>query len=98
VNPAVVAFAATATLAGTETAELLLARFTLNPPAGAAEVKVTVQASDPAPAMVAAVHDNALMPDAAIPAALIFTTRLPCDELLLIVTTPVNELTCGEVN
>jgi len=43
VKPALVVFCATVTLAGTVTAELLLDRFTLNPPLGAALVKETVQ-------------------------------------------------------
>ena len=34
----------------------------------------------------------------ATPAALILMVRLPADELLVIVTTPVKLLTCGEVN
>jgi hypothetical protein len=46
---AVVAPAATVTLPGTVTAELLLARLTANPPVAAAELNVTVQLSVPAP-------------------------------------------------
>jgi hypothetical protein len=45
----VVAPAATVTLAGRLTAELLLARLTANPPLGAAPLSVTVQLSVPAP-------------------------------------------------
>ena len=44
-----VAPAATVTLAGTATAELLLARFTAKPPLAAAALSVTVQPSVPAP-------------------------------------------------
>ena len=51
VNPALVALAGTVTVAGTVTAALLLARLTVKPPAGAAEVSVTVQASVPEPVM-----------------------------------------------
>jgi hypothetical protein len=35
---------------------------------------------------------------AATPTAFMFTTRLPCDELLVIVKTPVKVLTLGELN
>ncbi len=49
VKLAVVAPLATVTEAGTETAELLLARLTVNPPLPAAELNVTVQLSVPAP-------------------------------------------------
>jgi hypothetical protein len=46
---AVVAPAGTVTVAGTATAELLLPRLTASPPVTAAEVRVTVQLSVPAP-------------------------------------------------
>ncbi len=46
---AVVALAATVTVPGTVTAELLLARLTVNPPLGAAALSATVQESVPAP-------------------------------------------------
>ena len=49
VNPAVVAFAGTVTIAGTATAALPLPRLTLKPLLPAAEVSVTEQASLPAP-------------------------------------------------
>ncbi len=45
----VVAPDATVTLAGTVTAELLLARLIAKPPLGAGAFSVTVQLSDPAP-------------------------------------------------
>jgi len=48
VKLAEVAPAATVTLAGTDTAELLLASATASPPVGAAAVSVTVQLSLPA--------------------------------------------------
>jgi hypothetical protein len=49
VNVALLAPAATVTVAGTVTAELLLARLTLKPPLGAAALSATVQESVPAP-------------------------------------------------
>jgi hypothetical protein len=49
VNPALVAFAGTVTVAGTVTAALPLVKPTLKPPLPAAELSVTVQASVPAP-------------------------------------------------
>jgi hypothetical protein len=49
VKPAVVELAGTVTEAGTVTDESLLERLTLNPPARAAELKVTMQLSAPAP-------------------------------------------------
>jgi hypothetical protein len=52
VNPALVALAGTVIEAGIVTALLLLDRLTGNPPLGAAELNVTVQASVPAPVNV----------------------------------------------
>jgi hypothetical protein len=49
VKVAVVAEAATVTLAGTVRLALLLVKVTLDPPAGAAPLKVTVQVLVPAP-------------------------------------------------
>ena len=49
VKPAVAAPGATVTLAGTATAELLLAKLTVKPPLAAATFSVTVQLSVPAP-------------------------------------------------
>jgi hypothetical protein len=49
VNPAVVAPLATVTDAGTVSALLLLERITVRPPLAAAAVRLTVQASVPAP-------------------------------------------------
>jgi hypothetical protein len=51
VNAAVVALAATVTVPGTDTAASLLDKFTLVPPLPAAELKVTVQVSEPEPVM-----------------------------------------------
>jgi hypothetical protein len=58
VKPPLVAFAATITDAGTVTDTLLLDRLTANPPAGAAAVRLTVQASDPPPVIEALLHDT----------------------------------------
>jgi hypothetical protein len=60
VNPALLALAGTTTVAGTTTAALLLAKDTLNPPLPAGPLSVTVQASLPAPVMVALLQDSAL--------------------------------------
>jgi hypothetical protein len=49
VKLALVALAATRTVAGRETAVLLLDKFTESPPDGAADVSVTLQVSEPAP-------------------------------------------------
>jgi hypothetical protein len=68
VNPALVALAATVTVAGTVTAALLLARLTLKPPLPAAAVSVTVQLSLPAPVIDALLQERVLnVPCAAIP-------------------------------
>ncbi len=48
-NLALFAFMGTVTVAGTNTAALLLDRFTTAPPTGAAPVSVTVQKSVPDP-------------------------------------------------
>jgi hypothetical protein len=97
VKAALVALAGTVTVAGTVTAALLLARLTAIPPAGAAPVRFTLQASDPAPVIEALVHETVPTVSVATPAALMFTTMLPCDELLAMVRTPVKLLTLGEV-
>jgi len=59
VKVAVVAFAATVTLAGTCAAELLLARVTTAPPAGAAELNVTVPVDEMPPTTLVGLSDNA---------------------------------------
>jgi hypothetical protein len=61
-KPALVAPAATCTEAGTLTAPLLLVKFTVTPPLGAAALKVTVQLSDAAPVIVPVAHVNAIGP------------------------------------
>jgi hypothetical protein len=77
VKLALVALAATVTVAGTVTAALLLARLTLRPAIGAAAVSFTVQASDPAPVMAALPQETALTAGAASPTALMLTTTFP---------------------
>lgn len=88
VKLAVVEFAATMTEAGTVTAELSLARPTLNPPVGAAPEMVTVQVSVPAPEYEALVQTRELtVRVAAVPVPLRLTrAELPVDELLEIVS------------
>ena len=60
VKLALVALAATRTVAGRETAVLLLDKFTVIPPEGAADVSVTLQVSEPAPVTDALVQLIAL--------------------------------------
>jgi hypothetical protein len=60
VKPALVAPAGTVTLAGSVTAELLLARLTLIPLLGAAETSVTLQESCTHPVSEALLHVSAL--------------------------------------
>ncbi len=57
-KPALLALAATMTDGGTVTDALLLDRLTANPPAGAAPLRLTVQASDPPPVIEALLHDT----------------------------------------
>jgi hypothetical protein len=80
-NAALVAPAATVTVDGTATAELLLARFTVSPPLAAATFSETVQESLPAPVIEEFVHDTAL--GVGIPVPLRGTVAVPPDEALL---------------
>lgn len=81
VNPALVALAGTVTVAGTETAASLLDRLTLRPPLGAADVRVTVQASIPEPVNDGFVQESALNAAAgAEVAAVPFPLRLTAAE------------------
>jgi hypothetical protein len=59
VNVPVVDPAATTLLAGTVTAEFVLDRLTVKPPAGATALSVTVHVELPGAATVAGEHDNA---------------------------------------
>jgi hypothetical protein len=76
---AVVAPAATVTDDGTETAALLLARFTTVPPAGEAELSVTLHESEPWLA-IARLQEKALIAGTTItPVPLRATTVVPLD-------------------
>jgi hypothetical protein len=88
VNAALVVFASTSTVDGTETALSLLSSETSVPPAGAAAFRVTVQASVPAPIIVDVLQLKALRAGiAAVPVPL----RLMVAELLLeVLATIVN--------
>jgi hypothetical protein len=87
VKLAVVAPAATVTLAGTVTAVLLLARLTLKPLLPAAAFKVTVQLSVPAPVIDPLVQFNAVSAATPLPLRLI-TVDAPLEELLVRVNDP----------
>jgi hypothetical protein len=79
-NPALVAFAGTVTVAGTATAALLLLRPTLKPLLPAAELRVTVQASVPAPVRDAVPQEIALNAAGAavlVPALAVLAVLLP---------------------
>lgn len=94
-----IAPAATVTVEGTATAELLLARLTASPPLGAAEFSVTAQLSVPAPAIdVAAQFMAPKRLDEVTPAPLSAITVVPLLEALLsIVTWPAAvPAVCGE--
>jgi hypothetical protein len=88
VNPALVALAGTTSVAGTVTAVLLLLTPTLTPPLPAAELRVTVQLSLPAPVSDALLQDTELnVPATAVPVPLNPTTVVPLvDELLWMVS------------
>jgi len=88
VKAALVAPAATVTLAGTVTELLLLARLTLTPPVGAAVFRLTVQASVPAPVKDDVTHASEL--STAVPVPLRLTTVVePADALLVTLRDPV---------
>ena len=87
VNPALIAPAGIVTEPGTVTVLLLLDRLTKNPPLAAAELRVTVQASVPAPVNEPVAQANALRTGTPIP---LRPTMLdvPVEELLLSVSWP----------
>ncbi len=87
-NVAVVAPAATVTEAGTVTAELLLARFTVNPPVAAAAFSVTVQLSVPDPVMDELVQESPVSTGTPVPLRAM-VVEAPAEELLVRVNWPV---------
>lgn len=87
VKLAMVAPAATVTLAGTVTDVLLLARLTGNPPAAAAAFSVTVQASVPAPVIDPFAQLNTLNTGTPVPLRPI-EVEVPLEELLVNVRVP----------
>ncbi len=87
VKAAVVAPAATVTVAGTATDELLLARLTVNPPVGAAAFSVTVQLSVPAPVIEPLVQLSPLSIGTPVPLRLT-PVEVPPEELLVRVSEP----------
>jgi hypothetical protein len=90
VKPALDAPAATVTVAGTVTAELLLARLTANPPVGAAAFNVTVQLSVPVVVIAEFVQVNPASTGTAVPLRPT-TVDVPVDELLVNVSDPAAE-------
>jgi hypothetical protein len=90
VKAAVVAPLAIATDAGRVTALLLLARFTVSPPLGAAAVRLTVQASVVAPVSEPLVQETALSAAGAWPVPLRLRIVVPpAVALLVMVRVPV---------
>ena len=87
VKAAVVAPAATVTVAGKVTDELLLARLTAKPPVGAAAFRVTVQLSVPAPVIEPLAQLSALSTGTPVPLRLT-TVEVPLEELLVMVSEP----------
>src|ERR1700677_57847 len=87
VKLAVVAPAATVTLAGTLTTESLLVRLTAKPPLAAGVFNVTVQLSVPAALIDPLAQLNPLSPDMPLPLRLI-TVDAPLEELLARVNEP----------
>jgi hypothetical protein len=87
-NPAVVDPAGTVTEAGTVTAPLLLARFTVNPPVAAVAFNVTVQLSVPAPVKDPLVQLRPLSTGTPVPLRPTIVD-VPLVELLVSVSCPV---------
>jgi hypothetical protein len=89
---------ATDTEAGTETAELLLARAMLVPPEGAAALNETEHAVVPAPVKVLVLHTSALRVDdaAEVPVPLRLTTAVGA--VLEIVNCPITEFAVNGLN
>ncbi|HEX4064418.1 MAG TPA: hypothetical protein VHZ09_00230, partial [Acidobacteriaceae bacterium] len=90
VKAALVAPVATVTDAATVSALLLLTRFTVSPPLGAAVVRLTVQASVVAPVRELLVQETALSATGAWPVPLRLTVAVPpAVALLVMVRVPV---------
>lgn len=85
VKLAPLAVAGTVTVTGTATALLLLARLTVNPPAGAAEFRVTVQLSAPAPVIDPLLQLSPLNTVMPVPLRVI-KVEVPVEELLVSVS------------
>ena len=85
-KPALAEPAATVTVEGTVTAELLLARFTVNPPVAAAAFSVTVQGSVPEPVIEPSVHERPARTGMPVPLRL---TAFEDEESLAIMSCPV---------
>ena len=83
-NEALVALAGTVTAVGAVTAALLLDMFTLKPPAGAAEVSVTVQLSLLAPVMDTLLQVIPLSAVVTVPVAPSATVEAVVDALVLV--------------
>jgi hypothetical protein len=84
VNPALVAFAGTVTVAGIVTAALLLDRLITSPPLAAAAFSVTVQVSVPAPVMDVLPQESAVSIGVPVPLRPIIAVAL-VEELLAMV-------------
>lgn len=84
VNPALVAFAGTVTVAGIVTAALLLDRLITRPPLAAAAFSVTVQASVPAPVIDVLLQESAVSTGVPVPLRPIIVVAL-VEELLAMV-------------
>ena len=97
VNTALVAPDATVTAAGSVTAALLLERFTINPPLGAAAFSVTVQTSVPDPVREALVQETALTTGMPVPLRLIAEMGL-VEELLEMVSCPTADPEAAGLN
>jgi hypothetical protein len=86
-----------ATLSGTVTAELLLARFTRNPLPAAAVFSVTVQLSVSAPVMDPLAHVSPVSTGTPAPLSAI-AVIVPVDELLVRASAPVTEPAAVGIN
>jgi hypothetical protein len=89
-NTVLVALAGTVKVGGTVTTALLLDRFTLSPPLGAAEFSVTVQESVPDPVIDALLQEREIAFSTGVPVPVRLITEVPpVDALLVRVSWPV---------